>query len=195
MQGARVQLYGPALSTPRDATSNDKGIFLFEGLGFGRFVLRASTGQRVSAPQAVVIDAETGWLPPVKLTLRPGAMLTGPGGGRHRAAAGPGRRGAGGGPHRRCAQRTVKTDKDGRFTVGPLVPARYQVWARLTGHAMTAPVEVQLRADKTAPRSQIRLPRAVQVLGQAVDETGAAGRRRGGERRACSTWGPRIWRC
>jgi large repetitive protein len=170
VQDARVLLYGPALSTPREAKSTDKGIFLFEGLGFGKFVLRASTGQRVSTPQAVVIDAETGWLPPVKLTLGPGAMLTG------RVLDDTGR------PLARAdvepvagptdeAPITVKTDKDGRFLVGPLVPARYQVWARQTAHAMTAPVEVQVRADKTAP-IEIRLPRAVQVLGQAVDETG-----------------------
>jgi hypothetical protein len=170
VQGARVLLYGPALSTPREATSNDKGIFLFEGLGFGKFVVRASTGQRVSVPQAVVIDAETGWLPPVKITLGPGAMLTG------RVVDDTGR------PLARAdvepvasptddAPTTVKTDKEGRFAVGPLVPGRYQIWARQTAHAMTAPVEAQVRADKTAP-VQIRLPRAVQVLGQAVDDAG-----------------------
>ncbi len=169
-QGSRVQLYGPALSTPREATTSDKGIFLFEGLGFGRFVVRASIGQRVSEPQTVVIDAETGWIPPVKLVLGPGVTLSG------RVVDDTGR------PLARAdvepvaapsddAPMNVKTDKDGRFTVGPLVPARYQVWARLAGHAMTAPAEVQLRLDKPAPL-QIRLPRAVQVLGQAVTESG-----------------------
>jgi large repetitive protein len=170
IEGARVQLYGPALSTPREVRSNDKGIFLFEGLGFGRFVVRAAAGQRVSGPQVVVIDAETGWLPPVKLALAPGATLRG------RVVDDTGRAlsradvEAVAAPTDDAAS-TVKTDKEGRFTVGPLVPGRYQVWARLTGHAMTAPLEAVLRADKPG-QLEIRLPRAVQVLGQAVDENG-----------------------
>ena len=168
--GARLQLYGPALSTPREVTSNDKGLFLFEGLGFGRFVLRASSGQRVSQPQPVVIDAETGWLPPVKMVLGAGATLAG------RVVDDTGR------PLARAtvepvfasaedAPTVVSTGKDGRFAIGPLVPGRYQVWARLTGHAMTAPQEVQLRAENPT-QVQMKLPRAVQVLGQTVDESG-----------------------
>ena len=66
---ARVLLGGPALSTPREAFTNDKGLFLFHGLGFGRFVLRATAGARVSQHEAVQIDEDTGWLPPAKLTL------------------------------------------------------------------------------------------------------------------------------
>jgi large repetitive protein len=170
VEGARVQLYGPSLSGPREIKTNDKGIFLFEGLGFGRFVLRAATSRLVSPPQVLVIDAQTGWLPPVKMTLGPGARLVGrvlDDTGRPlahadvEAVAGPGD----------DASNTVKTEKDGRFAIGPLLPGRYQLWARLTGHAMTAPQDIQLRAEKESQLA-IKLPRAIQVLGQAVDENG-----------------------
>jgi hypothetical protein len=170
VQGARVELHGPALPAPRQVSSNEKGLFLFEGLGFGRFVVRATSGQRVSGLEVVVIDAETGWLPPVKVVVGPGATLTG------RVLDDSGR------PLPRAevetvatpaddAPTSVKTDGDGRFTIRPLPPGRYQVHARLRGHAMTDPPEVQLRAESPT-QVQVRLPRAVQVLGQTIDETG-----------------------
>ncbi len=169
--GAKVQLYGPALSTPRVATSTDKGVFLFEGLGFGRFVVRATAGQRISTPQTVVIDAETGWVPPVKVTVSAGASVSG------KVIDDSGRPLAGAEVEPVAtpaddAPPVVKTDGDGRFSVGPLVPGRYQIWARLAAHAMSSPPEVQLRADKPV-ELQVRLPRAVQVLGQTVDDNGA----------------------
>ena len=57
--------------------TNDKGLFLFHGLGFGRFVLRATAAARVSQHEAVQIDDDTGWLPPAKLVLGAGATLNG----------------------------------------------------------------------------------------------------------------------
>ena len=73
---------GPALRAgavhaPRGHQQRQGDLPVRRARASGRFVVRASTGQRVSTPQAVVIDAETGWLPPVKLTLGPGAMLAG----------------------------------------------------------------------------------------------------------------------
>jgi hypothetical protein len=170
VEAARVQLYGPSLSGPREIKSNDKGLFLFEGLGFGRFVLRAATGRLVSPPQVVVIDDQTGWLPPVKMALGPGARLVG------RVMDDTGRPLAHADVEAVAAptddaSNTVKTEKDGRFAIGPLVPGRYQLWARLPGHAMTAPHDVHLRADRESQLA-IKLPRAIQVLGQAVDENG-----------------------
>ena len=129
-----------------------------------------SSGQRISGHQVVVIDAETGWMPPAKVVVGPGATLSGrvvddSGRPLARAEVEPVATPADDGPT------SVKTDKEGRFTVGPLLPGRYQVWARLPGHAMTNPPEVQLRAESPT-QLQLRLPRAVQVLGQTVDESG-----------------------
>ncbi|HEY0715941.1 MAG TPA: carboxypeptidase-like regulatory domain-containing protein, partial [Polyangia bacterium] len=157
---ARVLLAGPALSVPREVRSNDKGLFLFHGLGFGRFVLRAVAGDKVSRSVSVVIDEDTGWLPPVRLALAEGARVTGV------ALDDLGR------PVPKAeieltdspadeAPETGRAGPDGRFVVGPVAPGRYEAWARAPGHAMVQPVEVNARADG-AVEVTLRLARAVQ---------------------------------
>jgi hypothetical protein len=167
---ARVILAGPALSVPREMRSNDKGLFLFHGLGFGRFVLRAIAGDKVSRSVTVVIDEDTGWLPPVRLPLADGARVTGVAIddlGRPLAQAeieltdSPADE----------APETGRAGSDGRFVVGPIAPGRYEVWARSPGHAMVQPAEVIARAE-AAVEVSLRLARAVQITGKVVDEGG-----------------------
>ncbi|HEY0709821.1 MAG TPA: carboxypeptidase-like regulatory domain-containing protein [Polyangia bacterium] len=167
---ARVVLAGPALSVPREVRSNDKGLFLFHGLGFGRFVLRAIAGDKVSRSVAVVIDEETGWLPPVRLPLADGARVTGV------AIDDVGRPV----PNAEIeltdspadeAPETGRAGRDGRFLVGPVAPGKYEVWARAPGHAMAKPAEVIAHAEGAAEVS-LRLARAVQITGKIVDEAG-----------------------
>jgi hypothetical protein len=167
---ARVLLGGPAVASPREAWTDAKGLFVFHGLGFGRFVIRAVAGQRVSGNESVVIDEGTGWLPPVKLALGPGATLSGrvidqKGNPLARAEVELTAPPAG------DAFEIVRSDQQGRFTIGPVAPGRYQVWARAAGHALVSPPELELRADG-APRLDVRLARAAQLSGQVVDEQG-----------------------
>jgi hypothetical protein len=167
---ARVLLGGPSVSSPREAWSDAKGLFMFHGLGFGRFVVRATAGQRVSSNESVVIDEGTGWLPPVKLTLGAGATLSGrviddKGNPLARAEVELTAPPAG------DAFEIVRSDQQGRFTIGPVAPGRYQAWARAAGHALVSPPEVELRVESSA-RLDIRLLRAAQLSGQVVDEQG-----------------------
>jgi hypothetical protein len=167
---AQVLLGGPSFATPRAVRSNPKGLFLFHGLGFGRFVLRASGGDLVSQHESVVIDEGTGWLPPAKLTLHAGSRLSG------RVVDDRGQ------PLPRAeveltappagdAFEIVRSDGEGRFVIGPVAPGRYQVWARLAGHAMNSPSEIDLRAEAVG-RIELRLARAAALTGLTLDEDG-----------------------
>lgn len=167
---ARVTLSGPDLTTPREIRSTDKGIFVFHGLGFGRFLLRADAGEKVSRTVTVVIDESTGWLPPVKLALAPGSMVAGVVlddlgkplvGADVELTLVPGDE----------SSETAKADRDGRFSIGPLPPGRYDAWARFPGHAMAAPVDVTVRAEAPT-KVELRLSRAAHLTGLAVDEAG-----------------------
>ena len=167
---AQVLLGGPSFSAPRAVRTNPKGLFLFHGLGFGRFVLRASAAEFVSPHESVVIDEGTGWLPPAKLTLNVGAKLSG------RVVDDKGK------PLPRAeveltsppagdAFEIVRSDGEGRFVIGPVAPGRYQAWARLAGHAMSTPADVELRADAIG-RAELRLARAAVLTGQSLDDDG-----------------------
>jgi hypothetical protein len=169
---ARVILAGPALSVPRETRANDKGIFLFHGLGFGRFLVRAVSGDKVSKSVMVVIDEETGWLPPVKLSLVPGARLSGvvrddlgkplPDAEVELTGSPPDE-----------APELGRTDKEGAFALGAVPAGRYDVWARTAGHAMAHPAEAILKAE-TPAHIELRLARAAQLVGKMVDEKGGA---------------------
>ena len=167
---ARVILGGPGLSKQREVHSNAKGLFLFHGLGLGRFEIRATSERGASPAATVVIDEETGWMPPVKLEMREGARF----GGRVIDDRGQ--------PLPRAEVEIVssptddtpevtRTDGKGKFAMGPVLPGRYQIWARLPGHAMPAPVETQLRPGGNDP-VEIRLSRVGTIVGRVVDEEG-----------------------
>jgi protocatechuate 3,4-dioxygenase beta subunit len=167
---ARVILGGPALSLPIETRSNDKGIFLFHGLGYGHFVVRAVVGDKVSRGISVVIDDATGWLPPVKLTLAPGAMFKG------RVVDDLGRPLSGADVELTVspvdeASELARTDRDGQFSIGPVPPGHYDAWARFAGHGMAKPAEAILRAEAVTTLD-LRLARAAQVLGTVLDEGG-----------------------
>jgi protocatechuate 3,4-dioxygenase beta subunit len=167
---AKVILGGPALSQPMQTRANDKGIFLFHGLGFGHFVVRAMVGDKVSRSVAVVIDDATGWLPPVKLTLAPGAMLKG------RVLDDLGRPLSGADVELTVspvdeASELGRTDRDGAFSIGPVPPGRYDVWARFAGHGMLKPGEAVLRTEAVTTLD-LRLARAGQIVGTVLDDSG-----------------------
>jgi protocatechuate 3,4-dioxygenase beta subunit len=168
---AKVVLGGPALPDRRQERTNGRGLYIFHGLGFGRFVLRASLDQQVSASQTVVIDESVGFLPPVKLTLVPGASL----GGKVVDDRGQPLEGA---EVELVAvpaddlPEIARTDRDGRFALGPVAPGRYQASTRLAGHAPALTPEMALRADLPTT-IQIHLPRSARLVGQVVDEGGA----------------------
>ncbi len=167
---ARVVLAGSALGTPLEVRSNDKGIFVFHGLGFGRFVVRAASGEKVSRNVAVVIDESTGWLPPVRLPLAPGSRFEG------RVLDDQGRPLPGAAVELGLAQgddaaETGKSDDRGQVALGPVPAGRYEVWARLAGHAMARAAEIELKTDAVA-RLDLKLSRAAKITGSVADEAG-----------------------
>ena len=152
--GAHVVLGGPGLRWPRETTADKHGVFSFAGLGLGRFAVRATHGKLVSATATVAIEESTSHLAPVRLLLGPGAFVEG----------------------RVCDDMgldlpgatvdvltmpsddlpvTCQSDEEGKFTVGPVRPGRYQVLARLEGHILLDAPELLLDAGSrvlAAPR-------------------------------------------
>ena len=167
---ARVILGGAALSQPLETSANDKGIFLFHGLGYGHFVMRAVMGDKVSRSVSVVIDDGTGWLPPVKLALVTGALFKG------RVLDDLGRPLSGAEVELTVspvdeASELGRTDRDGQFSIGPVPPGRYDVWARFAAHGMLKPAEAVLRTEAVTTLD-LRLARAAQLVGTVLDESG-----------------------
>lgn len=170
--GAQVVLGGPGLRWPRQTTANENGIFSFSGLGLGRFVVRATSGPLVSAPANLVIDEETRQLPPVRLPLTLGGFVEG----RTRDDQGRDLPGV------NIDILTIpsddlpsscQSDEQGHFSVGPLRPGRYQIFARLEGHVLLDAHEPVLGPGARAMLT-VRLARGARVSGLVQDQDGAA---------------------
>jgi Carboxypeptidase regulatory-like domain len=168
--GATVYLGNPALRTPRMTTTDKRGTFLFHGVGLGKYTLRAAHERLASMVVHQIIDEGTGWLPPFRLALEPGAFVEGrvmDDLGRPLPAT----------PLELIAApsddipRATSTDPGGRFTVGPVPPGRYQLVARAPAHVLMETYEVRLRSEGT-PSVELRLIRASRLSGRVVDESG-----------------------
>jgi hypothetical protein len=168
--GARVVLGGPNLRTPRTTITGRNGTFMFNGIGQGKYTLRASLDRASSIPFNQIIDQGTGWLPPFKLTLDVGCFVEG------RVSDDTGRPLAGAAVEIVAAPtddvpEMTTADKDGHFALGPLPPGRYQMIARVPDHVLMESPELRLRPDVTSSIS-LRLARAGRLVGRVVDEHG-----------------------
>jgi protocatechuate 3,4-dioxygenase beta subunit len=165
---AHVVLGGPGVRWPRETVADAHGVFSFAGLGLGRFAFRATHGKLVSATASEVIEANTGHLAPVRLLLGPGAFVEG----RVRDDMGQNLPGATVDVLTMPSDDlpvTCQSDEEGKFTVGPMRPGRYQVLARLEGHILLDAPELLLSAGS---RIQVapRLARAALVSGRVLDQ-------------------------
>jgi hypothetical protein len=147
------------------------GSFTFAGLGLGRFSIRATHGKLVSPTANRVVEENPAHLAPVRLLLGPGAFVEG----HVRDDAG-----------RNLAHvsvdvltmpsddlpETCQSDQEGRFSVGPMWPGRYQVLARLEGHVLLDAPELLLGAGGRVPTA-VRLARGALVAGRVLDEAGS----------------------
>ena len=170
--GAQVILGGAGLRWTRAARSDANGIFALAGLGSGKFTLRATLGQRASAPAVVVLD-ETALRPAhVRLSLQPGVFVEG------LVVDDTGKA---------LADATVdvmampsddlpvsgRSGLDGRFRLGPVAPGKHQVLARLEDYVLLDAPEPQLGA-RSKESFELRLARTARVTGRVLDESGQA---------------------
>jgi protocatechuate 3,4-dioxygenase beta subunit len=168
---AHVVLGGPGLRWPRETVADAHGAFSFAGLGLGRFAVRATHGKLVSATASQVIEENTGHLAPVRLLLGPGAFVEG----RVRDDMGRTLPGAAVDVLTMPSDDLpvgCQSDEEGKFTVGPMRPGRYQVLARLDGHILLDAPEISLAGGnkvQVAPR----LARAALVSGRVLDQDGS----------------------
>jgi protocatechuate 3,4-dioxygenase beta subunit len=168
--GAQVALGGPGLRWTRSARSDANGIFSVSGLGSGRLTLRATLGQRASAPAVVVLD-ETALRPAhVRLSLQPGVFVEG------HVVDDTGKT---------LADATVDvmampsddlpvsahSGLDGRFRLGPIGPGKHQVLARLEDYVLLDAPEPQLGV-RSKESFELRMARTARVEGRVLDESG-----------------------
>ena len=168
--GADVVLGGPSLRWPRATVADAHGVFSFAGLGLGRFAVRATHGKLVSGTASQVIEEGTRDLAPTRLLLGPGAFVEG------RVRDDMGRSLSGATVDVLTVPSddlpvTCRSDEEGKFTVGPLRPGRYQVFARLEGHVPLEAPELSLGAGSRVP-VVARLARAALVSGRVLDQDG-----------------------
>lgn len=166
--GATVLLGSPNLRAPREVVTDEKGTFMFHGLGYGKFTLRASHAKRASLPVTQFIEEGLGWLPPFSLTLAPAAFAEG------RVVDDRGQPLIGArvevtGVPADDLPLTGSTDRRGRFSIGPLSPGKYQVLARLPDYAIAELAEVRLRSD-VASSLELRAARGARLHGRVLDE-------------------------
>jgi protocatechuate 3,4-dioxygenase beta subunit len=168
--GAHVVLGGPGLRWLRETVADAHGVFSFAGLGLGRFVVRATHGKLVSVTASQVIEENTGHLAPVRL-LGPGAFVEG----SVRDDMGRTLPGAAVDVLTMPSDDlpvACQSDEEGKFTVGPMRPGRYQVLARLEGHILLDAPEISLAAGNRV-RVAPRLARAALVMGRVLDQDGS----------------------
>jgi|GEM_PF-2312729 len=167
---AQVILGGAGLRWTRKAKSDVNGIFAIDGLGAGKFTLRATLGKRISAA-AVVLLAETILrLPHVRLSLQPGVFIEG------KVVDDTGTP---------LADATVdvmampsddlpvsgQSGPDGRFRLGPIAQGKHQVLARLDDYVLLDAPEPQLGA-RSRESFELRMARPARVGGRLLDESG-----------------------
>jgi protocatechuate 3,4-dioxygenase beta subunit len=165
-----VILGGPSLRWSRETVTDARGVFAFAGLGEGRFSIRATRGKLVSATASQVIEKSPGRQAPLRLSLGSGAFVEG----RVRDDAGRNLPGATVDVLAMPSDDlpvTCQSNQEGRFTVGPMRPGRYQVLARLEGHVLLDAPEFALSAGSRIPAT-IRLVRGALVSGRVLDEAG-----------------------
>jgi protocatechuate 3,4-dioxygenase beta subunit len=168
--GATVVLGGPSLRWSRETVADPHGVFAFAGLGLGRFSVRAAHGRMVSATANQVIEEGTRHLPPVRLLLGSGAFVQG----QVRDDTGrnlPGTTVDVLSMPSNDLPVTCQSDQEGKFTVGPMRPGRYQVVARLEGHVLLDAPELLLSPGSTVS-AVLRLARGALVSGRVLDEDG-----------------------
>ncbi|HJX54834.1 MAG TPA: carboxypeptidase-like regulatory domain-containing protein [Polyangia bacterium] len=169
--GAHVVLGGPGVRWPRETVAETHGVFSFAGLGLGRFAVRATHGKLVSATVSQVLEENTGHLAPLRLRLGPGGFVEG----RVRDDTGRNLPGVTVDVLTMPSDDlpvTCQADEEGKFTVGPIRPGRYQVLARLEGHILLDAPEVLLAAGSRVSVAP-RLARAALVSGRVLDQDGA----------------------
>jgi protocatechuate 3,4-dioxygenase beta subunit len=168
-EGALVLLGGADVGQPREATTNSKGVFVFHGLGLGRYVLRAIGGRTASRALAVGIEADVAWVAPLRLTLQAAVRVTGRvlddrglplGSASVEVSALP--------PDE--APLVGATDAKGGFAIGPLPAGLYQIIARGPGHAPA--FEPELRLGRTDAVLDLRAQRSAHLQGLVRDPAG-----------------------
>jgi protocatechuate 3,4-dioxygenase beta subunit len=168
--GATVYLGGAALRAPRRTVTDRHGTFVFRGVGLGKYTMRAAHERQASTASHQIIDEGTGWLPPFRLALEPGAFVDG------KVVDDTGRALAGV-PIDLLAlpsddiPLTVETDGGGGFSFGPVQPGRYRILARAPGHVQMDSSEAHLRIE-TTPAITVRATRAARLSGRVVDGAG-----------------------
>jgi hypothetical protein len=168
--GATVYLGSPVLHTPRIATTDKRGTFLFHGIGLGKYTLRAAHDRLASMAVHQIVDEGTGWLPPFRLSLDSGSFVEG------RVVDDLGRP-LPGVPLELVSAPTddipqaIATDTAGRFAVGPVPAGRYQIVTHAPEHVQMSTTEVLLRPEGT-PTVELRLVRAARLAGKVLDERG-----------------------
>jgi protocatechuate 3,4-dioxygenase beta subunit len=166
----RVTMGGPSLRWTRETKTDAAGVFWIRGIGFGRFTLRAMSGQQVSPAQTIVLEEGTTRERHVRLMLSNGVNIQGEvvdekghflEGARVDVLAIPAD----------DLPLHCSSDEQGRFTLGPLSPGHYQLLGRLDGYVLMDAPEVHLTVAKRS-QYRIRMARSAQVHGKVVDEAG-----------------------
>jgi protocatechuate 3,4-dioxygenase beta subunit len=168
--GAQVKLGSPGLRWTRAVESDANGIFEVNGLGGGRFTLRATLGTRASAAEVVVLDEAPLRPAHVRLSLQAGVFVEG------RVLDDTGRALVGA----MVDVMSMPSDdlpvsghsgSEGHFRIGPVAPGKYQVLARIENYVLLDAPEPQLGA-REKESFDLHLARTARVTGRVLDEAG-----------------------
>jgi protocatechuate 3,4-dioxygenase beta subunit len=168
--GARVTLGSPGLRWTRTTESDANGIFEVQGLGSGRFTLRAALGTRISPPTVVVLDEAALRPAHVRLSLQAGVFVEG------RVLDDTGRPLVGAMVDVMAMPSddlpvSGQSGREGYYRLGPVAPGKYQVLARLGNYVPLDAPEPQLGA-RAKESFDLRLARPARVAGRVLDEAG-----------------------
>ncbi len=169
--GARVVVGGPGMRWTRAVTSDANGIFIVNGLGNGRFTLRATLNLSASPATSLVLDEAVLRPAHARLVLQPGVFV----GGRVMD------------DHGRLLPGAIvdvlavpiddlplsaQAASDGRYSLGPIAPGKYQVLARLDNYVLLDAPEAQL-GSRARVSFDLRLARTARILGRVLERIGA----------------------